>query len=135
MLPPKQLSSSALQSTLQPTVVNQTIENYPAVEAINLNHVPSRDEVNDNEETVGERNARAHTQSAQDDQSMEEVSVESDEFYIDNIVSHQTNRDKRHPNAKVGDTLYHVRWIGYDSKDDTWEPLQNPTRSHVTSNH
>ena len=50
---------------------------------------------------------------------MDEVNVESDEFYIDIIVSHQTNRDKQHPNSKVGDSLYRVRWVGYDSKDYT----------------
>ena len=64
---------------------------------------------------------------------MYEVSVESDEFFIDTIVSHKTNRDKRHPNAKVGDTLHRVCWVGYNTKDDTWEPLPNLTRSHVIS--
>ena len=50
-------------------------------------------------------------------------------------MSHQTNLDKRHPNSKVGDTLYRVRWVGYDSKEDTWEPLPKLTRSHVIIYH
>ena len=66
---------------------------------------------------------------------MDEISVETDELYIDTLVSHRTNRDKRHPNAKVGETLYRVRWVRYDSKDDTWEPLPNLTQSHVITYH
>ena len=50
---------------------------------------------------------------------MDEISVETDEFYIDTIVSHQKHLNKRHPNAKVFEKLYRVRWVGYDSKDDT----------------
>ena len=50
-------------------------------------------------------------------------------------MSHKLNRNKRHPDAKVGDTLYRVRWVGYGPKDDTWEPLPNLTRSHVIRYH
>ena len=39
VLAPKQLLSAELQSIVQPTVFNQTIANYPATEAVNLNHV------------------------------------------------------------------------------------------------
>ena len=66
---------------------------------------------------------------------MDEVNIESDEFYIDTIVSHQTNGDNRHPNPKSVDTLYRVRWDGYDSKDETWEPLPNLTPSHLIIYH
>ena len=64
---------------------------------------------------------------------MDEVRIENGEFFIDTIVSHQTNRDKRHSNAKVGDALYRVRWVAYDYKDETSEPLPNLKRSHVIS--
>ena len=43
---------------------------------------------------------------------MDKISVETDELYIDTIVSHQINSDKRHPNAKTGETLYPVLWFG-----------------------
>ena len=66
---------------------------------------------------------------------MDEVRVENDEFFIDTIVSHKSNRNKRQANTKDGDTLYRVRWVGCHSKDDTWEPLPNLTRSHVIRYH
>jgi hypothetical protein len=65
----------------------------------------------------------------------DEIRVEPDEFYIDIIVDHKTNRSKRHAHAKFGEKLYRVRWKGYESKDDTWEPLPNLTRSHVMAYH
>ena len=128
VLAPKWLSSAELQSIVQPTVVNRKIANYPAAEAVNLNKVLSKNDVNAKETTVEET-------SAHDDQSMDEISVETDEFYIETILSHQTNRDKRHPNAKVGETLYRVRWVGYGYKDDTSETLHSLTRSHVITYH
>ena len=73
MLAPKRLSSAELQSIVQPIVVNRTIENYPAAEAVNLNQVPSKDDVNSKETTVGEPSAH----SAHDGQSMDEISVET----------------------------------------------------------
>ena len=36
---PKQLSSTVLQSIVRPKVINQTIPNYPATEAVNIRHV------------------------------------------------------------------------------------------------
>ena len=66
---------------------------------------------------------------------MDKDLVENNEFYIDTVVSHKLNRNKRHPDAKVGDILYRVRWVGYGPKDDTWEPLPNLTRSHVIRYH
>ena len=54
------------------------IFNYPAAEAVNLNHVLSKEDFNSNEETFGETNARAHTQNVHDDQIMDETSVEND---------------------------------------------------------
>ena len=50
-------------------------------------------------------------------------------------MSHTFNRNKRYANDKDGHTLYRIRWVGYDSKNDTWEPLPNLTRSQVISYH
>ena len=66
---------------------------------------------------------------------MDEGLVENEEFFIDTIVSHKINRNKRHADAKDGDILYRVRWVGYGPKDDTWEPLPNLTRPHVIRYH
>ena len=109
---PKQLRSAEVQAIVQPTIVSQKIANYPATEAVNLKHVLSKDDDNANQETISEKDARANTQSSHVDQSMDEVHVESDEFFIDTIVSHKLNRNKRHANAKDGDTLFRVRWVG-----------------------
>ena len=64
----KRLISAELQSIVQSTVINRKIANYPAAEAVNLNHVLSKDEVKSNETSVDET-------SAHDDQSMDEISV------------------------------------------------------------
>ena len=81
--------------------------------------------------TVNIDETTAEETSEHEDQSMDEMSVETYDFYIETIVSHQTNRDKRHPNANFVETLDHIRWIGYDSRDS----LPNLTRSHVITNH
>ena len=132
---PKQLRSAEVLSIVQPTVVSQTLANYPANEAVNLQHVLSKDDENANQKKIREKYERVNTQSAQVDQGLDEVRVENDEFFIDTIVSHKSNRNKRQANTKDGDTLYRVRWVGCHSKDDTWEPLPNLTRSHVIRYH
>ena len=94
LLATKRLSSAELQSVVQPTVVNRTIENYTAAEAVNLNHVLSKDDVNAKKRTVNETSAH----SAHDDQRMDEKSIETDKFYIDNICLLYTSpspRDQR----------------------------------------
>ena len=58
-----QLSSAELKSIVQPTILNQTIANYPATKAVKLKHVLSKDDNNANQETISERGARDHTQS------------------------------------------------------------------------
>ena len=45
---PKQLSSAEVQSIVQHTVVSKTIANYPATEAVNLQHVLSKGDANAN---------------------------------------------------------------------------------------
>ena len=95
---------------------------YPAAEAVIFNHVLSNDDVNEKETTVDEM-------SSHDDQNMDEISVGTDDFFIYTIFSHQTNSDKRHPKAKVGEALYRVLWVRKYSKDDTWEPV---SYTHLT---
>ena len=132
---PKQLSSAEMQSIVRPTVVSQTIANFPATEAVNLQYVLSKDDQNANEKQISEQETRVDTRNTQVDEDLDKDLVENNEFYIDTVVSHKLNRNKRHPDAKVGDILYRVRWVGYGPKDDTWEPLPNLTRSHVIRYH
>ena len=66
---------------------------------------------------------------------MDEINVETYELYIETIVSDQTNHEKWHLNTKVGETLHDILWVGYDSKDDTWEPFPNLTRSYRINYH
>ena len=124
-----------MQSIVRPTVVSQTIANFPATEAVNLQYVLSKDDQNANEKRSSEEETRVDTRNTQVDEDLDKDLVENNEFFIDTVVSHKVNRDKRHADAKVGDTLYRVRWVGYGPKDDTWEPLPNLTCSHVIRYH
>ena len=58
---------------------------------------------------------------------------ESKQYVIDKIIDHGENDDENHEYAKVGQTLYRVRWYGYTAKDDTWEPVDHLPRSKVLS--
>jgi len=42
--------------------------------------------------------------------------VEASEYEVDKIVDVRTRRGKRQ---------YKIRWLGFESKDDTWEPEKN----------
>ena len=55
------------------------------------------------------------------------------EYVIDRIVSHRRNEDAEHPTAKFGETVYRVRWYGYDKSDDTFEPIRHLPRNKVVS--
>lgn len=46
-------------------------------------------------------------------------------FVIDKIFDHKINRSRRDRCAKAGEPLYHVCWYGYETDDDTFEPMQN----------
>jgi len=43
---------------------------------------------------------------------------EADEYRVEAIKGHDFTND--------GTTIYHIKWLGYESKDDlTWEPIEN----------
>ena len=39
---------------------------------------------------------------------------DTDEYVVDQIVGHN-----------ITDTMWCIRWAGYEASDDTWEPLAN----------
>ena len=64
---------------------------------------------------------------------VEENEVPTEEFVIDDIISHMVNKSRRHQYANKGETLYRVRWYGFEADDDTWEPIKHLPRSKVLS--
>ena len=76
-------------------------------------------------DTTNENAERSEEQAEEDD--------DLTEYVIDRIVSHRKNEDTKHPTAKLGETLYRVRWYGYDKSDDTFEPIKHLPRNKVVS--
>ena len=64
--------------------------------------------------------------------SVDEDARLPEEYVIETIVDHEVNRSRRNRYAKYGDTLYKVRWHGYQPDDDTWEPTKHLPRSHIS---
>jgi hypothetical protein len=54
----------------------------------------------------------------------EEQASDVQEFVVDRVVAHGTGDD--------GKTLVRVRWAGFDSRDDTWEQVENIPKEFVT---
>jgi hypothetical protein len=52
-----------------------------------------------------------------------EKALFSDEFVIDRLISHAQADD--------GSWLIRVRWAGFDSSEDTWEPASNLTKKLI----
>ena len=57
---------------------------------------------------ISEEEERVNTRNAQVDEDLDEGPVENDQFFIDTIVSHKINRNKRHADAKDGDCLLYT---------------------------
>ena len=51
----------------------------------------------------------------------------SSAFYVERIITHRLNQDNQ--------ILYQVRWFGYESADDTWEPVGSFTDMSIISNY
>ena len=54
-----------------------------------------------------------------------EPRVFANEFAIERLVGHGVNTDPGHPFADLNESMFKVRWTGYGSKDDTFEPIHH----------
>ncbi|MEM1010485.1 MAG: chromo domain-containing protein, partial [Myxococcota bacterium] len=78
------------------------------------------------------KNANANTHAIT---SVKNNAAEAQEYIVDRIVGHGVNEDEEHPSAQVGETTYRVRWYGYGSQDDTYEPIHHLPLNKVVSYH
>lgn len=60
---------------------------------------------------------------------------DSDTFVMEKNVDHKVNEVKNHPTARKVQTFYRVRWYDYSIYDDTWETIENSSRSKLLSCH
>lgn len=67
------------------------------------------------------------------DKQRAKARMEDVEYVIDRVVTHGVNKDGKHPNPEVGETVFRVLWYGYGSKDDTFEPIHHLPRSKILS--
>lgn len=54
-------------------------------------------------------------------------------YVVDRVVAHGVCDDASHPSAKLGETIFRTRWYGFDSSQDTWEPITHLPRGKVLS--
>lgn len=64
---------------------------------------------------------------------IEESSVHERDFVVERIIPHGVNTDRDHPTANVGETMYRIRWEGYNTTDDTYEPARHLPRNKQVS--
>ena len=57
------------------------------------------------------------------------------EYVLERLRAHGTNEDAEHRFAAVGESMYLVRWEGFEADGDTWEPISHIPRSKVVSYH
>ena len=50
---------------------------------------------------------------------------------IVSIVAQKVNKSRRHRYSKKGETLLRIRWYGYESDDDIWEPIRHLSWSMI----
>lgn len=56
---------------------------------------------------------------------------ETEEFFMDKIIGHHTNKSKKHQYASVGELLYRIRWYNYGPSNNTWELISQIPQSKV----
>lgn len=54
-------------------------------------------------------------------------------YVIYQIISHGVNDDQEHPSARPVEPTYRVPWYGFDSDDNTSEPIRHIPRNKIVS--
>ena len=146
LAPQPRITQEIQDSTRPMTDEELTPTTYPASEEINNQDI-NMEGGNETTTTDG-NNPEEQDSETQTNQGEEEINQpseqqgdgsrqteEPEEFVIDRIISHEQNNDAEHPHAAFDETLYRVRWYGYQAADDTWEPITHLPRSKVISYH
>lgn len=76
---------------------------------------------NEEDEQQPRRSARLNHPVPRHDNAVEEE-VEGNEYVIDKIVDMQ---------GEENNPLFEVKWYGYSSDENTWEPTRHIQRSHI----
>ena len=122
VLAPKRITPQELQESTRPSLITETIPDYPASEETNRQHVEEEihaqpDNFGSGKDTPpGEGNNPPKALESNDDMSIsdvtqDEIQIETDKFFIERITDHKINRYKRRENAKPGELLYKVHWL------------------------
>ena len=134
VLAPRGNLPKEVQQAVQPLTIQDTILDYPVKEDINASHI-QRMTTTEQLQVQGkqlappeplEKQVEATPQTCEGDKD-----VDTDEYVIDEIVDTRVNKSRRNRYAKPGETLYRVRWYGYEPDDDTWEPTKHLPRSKI----
>jgi len=126
VLAPKPKTKEEVKEILRPEQL--PVDGQPTTEAINLEEVSRKVAA-----TKPATNDQQPRRDAASQMQAEKSGDETEEFVIDSIVAHKVNKSRRHRLARKGETLFRIRWYGYESDDDTWEPIQHLPRSKVLS--
>lgn len=52
-------------------------------------------------------------------------------FFMECIVSHETNEDMKHPSAHIKETTYRIRWGRFNFKDESFKLIRYISRRKV----
>ncbi len=135
----------ANNNTTANTRVHNTHEEDLPTSTTNANTRHSTDPTSSLERPSKRRSKRIHAQrNKQSNRSTQMVSntrapitsthpIDNREYVIDRILGHDVNNDNDHPTARVGETVYRIRWYGHDEDEDTFEPIHHLPRNKLVS--
>ena len=97
----------------------RTAVNTVEVEAHNENQpVQGEEEESEVKEAENDKLSNGEVKQIQNESQAEDVEEEEEDYEVEEIVDYKVCKKR-----KVG--LYRVKWCGWGSESDTWEPLEN----------